>query len=97
MITIQPLASQDAPAVAAMREAASAHKGEILGPEGRPMFDTMLAATPAAEAVRLEPGRAGGISGWWCRWPAYHPAAEALEMAVWPFAARSAQLTGLSP
>ena len=67
MIAIQPLLPQDAPAVAAMRQAASAHKGEILGPQARPMFDAMLAATPAAANVRLEPGIVGGVAGWWAR------------------------------
>ncbi|WP_244540275.1 alpha/beta hydrolase [Kaistia soli] len=50
-----------------MREAASAHKGEPLGPEARPMFDAMFAATPAAADVRVEPATVGGISGFWLR------------------------------
>lgn len=33
MMTIHPLAPEDAPAVAALRQAASVHKGEPLGPE----------------------------------------------------------------
>jgi acetyl esterase/lipase len=48
-----------------MRQAASAHKGEILGPEARPMFDAMLAATPAQPGIRVEPGVVGGIPGFW--------------------------------
>ncbi|SHG12017.1 Acetyl esterase/lipase [Kaistia soli DSM 19436] len=67
MMTIQPLAPEDVSAVAAMREAASAHKGEPLGPEARPMFDAMFAATPAAADVRVEPATVGGISGFWLR------------------------------
>jgi acetyl esterase/lipase len=67
MTIIHPLPPQDAPAVAAMRRAASEHKGEILGPEARPMFDAMLAATPAAANVRLEPGTVGDVAGWWLR------------------------------
>jgi monoterpene epsilon-lactone hydrolase len=67
MMTIQSLAPEDAPAVAAMREAASAHKGEPLGPEARPMFDAMLAATPAAADVRVEAATVGGIAGFWLR------------------------------
>lgn len=66
-MTIQPLAPEDVSAVAAMREAASAHKGEPLGPEARPMFDAMFAATPAAADVRVEPATVGGISGFWLR------------------------------
>ncbi|WP_158813371.1 alpha/beta hydrolase [Methylocapsa sp. S129] len=67
MTIIHPLSSQDAPAVAAMRQAAAAHKGEILGPDARPMFDAMLATTPAADHVRLEPGTVGGVPGFWVR------------------------------
>ncbi len=64
---IHPLSPDDAPAVAAMREAASAHKGEPLGPEARPMFDAMIAATPAAADVRVEAATVGGIAGFWLR------------------------------
>ncbi len=67
MITIQPLLAEDAPAVAAMRQAASAHKGEALGPEARPMFDAMFAATPPAADVRVEATTVGGIAGFWLR------------------------------
>lgn len=66
-MTIQPLSPEDAPAVAAMRQAASAHKGEPLGPEARPMFDAMFAATPAAPDIRVEPATVGGIAGFWLR------------------------------
>lgn len=67
MLTIQPLLAEDVPAMAAMRKAASAHKGEKLGPEARPMFDTMFAATPAAPDVRVEAATVGGIAGLWLR------------------------------
>lgn len=67
IMTIQPLSPEDAPAVAAMREAASVHKGEPLGPEARPMFDAMIAATPAAADVRVEAATVGGIAGFWLR------------------------------
>ena len=67
MKTIQPLTPEDAPAVAAMRQAASAQKGEALGPEARPMFDAMFAATPAAANVRVEAATVGGIAGFWVR------------------------------
>jgi acetyl esterase/lipase len=50
-----------------MRLAASAHKGEPLGPEARPMFDAMFAATPAATEIRVEPATVGGIAGYWLR------------------------------
>lgn len=66
-MTIRPLSPEDAPAVAAMRQGASAHKGEKLGPEARPMFDAMLAATPAAANVQVEAATVGGIAGFWLR------------------------------
>ena len=67
MTIIQPLPPQDALPVAAMRQAALAHKGEKLGPEARPMFDAMFAATPAAAGVRTEPATVGGMPGFWLR------------------------------
>ncbi|MER9648684.1 alpha/beta hydrolase [Mesorhizobium sp. M0199] len=67
MTMIQPLPPEDAPAAAAMRQASSAHKGEKLGPEARPMFDAMFAATPAAADVWLKAATVGGIAGFWIR------------------------------
>jgi acetyl esterase/lipase len=64
---LHPLAAEDAPVVAAMRQATAPHKGEPMGSEARPMFDAMMAAAPAAEGVRFEPGDVGGLPGWWCR------------------------------
>jgi acetyl esterase/lipase len=78
MTTIHSLPPQDAAAVAVMREAASAHKGEALGPEARPMFDAMLAATPAAAGIRVEPATVGGIPGFWLRPDTAPPAARML-------------------
>ncbi|KAA1177170.1 alpha/beta hydrolase [Rhizobium tropici] len=78
MTTIHPLSPQDATAVAAMRQAASAHKGEALGPEARPMFDAMLTATPAAAGIRVEPATVGGIKGFWLRPDTAQPAARML-------------------
>jgi epsilon-lactone hydrolase len=67
MTVLHPLAAEDAPVVAAMRQATAPHKGEAMGPEARPTFDAMMAATPAAASVRFEPGAVGGVAGWWCR------------------------------
>lgn len=78
MTTIQPRAPEDAPAMAEMRLAASAHKGEKLGPEARPMFDAMFATTPAAADVRVEPATVGGIAGFWLRPPNARPGARML-------------------
>jgi monoterpene epsilon-lactone hydrolase len=66
MTTIHPLAPQDTAAVGEMRQAALAHKGESLGPEARPLFDAMLATTPAPADVRVEAATVGGIPGFWC-------------------------------
>ncbi|MEO8686457.1 MAG: alpha/beta hydrolase [Devosia sp.] len=78
MITIHPLLPQDAPAVAAMRQATTAHKGAPMGPEARPMFDGMFAATPAAADVRVEAGTVGGIKGFWLRLAGARPGARVL-------------------
>jgi monoterpene epsilon-lactone hydrolase len=64
---MHPLAVEDAPVMAAMRLATAPHKGEPMGIEARPMFDAMMAATPAAEGVSFESGVVGGVPGWWCR------------------------------
>ena len=47
MTILHPLAAEDAPVVAALRQATAPHKGEPMGVEARPMFDAMMAATPA--------------------------------------------------
>ena len=74
MTDIHPLLPQDAAAVAAMRQAASPHKGEVLGPEARPIFDAMLAATSPAAGIRIEPATVGGIKGFWLRPDTAQPA-----------------------
>ena len=91
MMTIHPLAPEDAPAVAAMRQAASAHKGEPLGPEARPMFDAMFAATPAAADVRVEAATVGGIAGFWLRVPNARPGARILYLHGGGYVLGSAQ------
>jgi epsilon-lactone hydrolase len=67
MTTFHPLSPEDAPVAAAMREAIGGQKGEIRGPEGRPAFDAMMAATPAATGISVEAGIVGGVSGYWSR------------------------------
>ncbi|CDN57922.1 Putative acetyl-hydrolase (plasmid) [Neorhizobium galegae bv. officinalis bv. officinalis str. HAMBI 1141] len=91
MITIQPLLAEDAPAVAAMRQAASAHKGDALGPEARPMFDAMFAATPAAADVRVEAATVGGIAGFWVRPANARPSARILYLHGGGYVLGSAQ------
>jgi acetyl esterase/lipase len=91
MMTIQPLSPEDAPAVAAMRQAASAHKGEPLGPEARPMFDAMFAATPAAADVRVEAATVGGIAGFWLRVSKARPGARILYLHGGGYVLGSAQ------
>jgi monoterpene epsilon-lactone hydrolase len=73
-----PLAPEDAPVVAAMRAAASSHKGEINGPQARIPFDAMIGAAPAAADVKTAPGVVGGVRGWWCRPLAARPNARLL-------------------
>lgn len=36
-------------------------------PQARPIFDALIAQTPAAPGVRYEPATLGGEKGWWCR------------------------------
>lgn len=91
MMTIHPLSPEDAPAVAAMRQAASAHKGEKLGPEARPMFDAMFAATPAAADVRVEAATVGGIAGFWLRPTNARPGARILYLHGGGYVLGSAQ------
>lgn len=77
-MTIQPRLPEDALPVAAMRDAAMAHKGEKLGPEARPMFDTMLSTTHPAPDVRVEPATVGGVAGTWLRLAKPYPTARML-------------------
>ena len=62
MMTIQSLSPEDAPAVAAVRQAASAHKGEKLGPEARPSFSPLWAE--AACRTAATDGASSGERGW---------------------------------
>lgn len=78
MTDIHPLLPQDAAAVAMMRQAASPHKGEVRGPEARPMFDAMLAATSPAAGIGIEPATIGGIKGFWLRPDTAQPGARML-------------------
>jgi len=67
MTTLYPLAAEDRPIVAAMRQATLPHKGQSMGPEARPIFDAMMSATPVARDVTFDAGTVGGVGGWWCR------------------------------
>src|SRR4051812_39860854 len=91
MMTVKLLSPEDASAVAAMRQAASAHKGEPLGPEARPMFDAMFAATPAAADVRVESATVGGIAGFWLRPASARPSVRILYLHGGGYALGSAQ------
>lgn len=91
MTTIQVLSPDDAPAVAAMRQAASAYKGEKLGPEARPVFDAMFALAPAAAEVRVEPATLGGIAGFRLRVPNARPGAHMLYLHGGGYVLGSAQ------
>ncbi|WP_370677350.1 alpha/beta hydrolase [Pleomorphomonas sp. PLEO] len=91
MATIHPLVPEDAAFAAAMRQATSAHKGQPLGPEARPIFDAMMAATPAATGVRIEPATVGGISGFWLRPDKALPTARMLHLHGGGYSLGSAQ------
>ncbi|WP_234709136.1 alpha/beta hydrolase [Rhizobium rhizogenes] len=74
-----------------MRQAASAHKGEALGPEARPMFDAMFAATPGAADVRVEAATVGEIDGFWLRVSNARPGARILYLHGGGYVLGSAQ------
>jgi epsilon-lactone hydrolase len=67
LLTYEPHAAEDERVLAELRAAALPRKGAVLGPEARPFFDAMRAATPVPSEVKIEPEMLGGVSGLWCR------------------------------
>jgi monoterpene epsilon-lactone hydrolase len=57
----------DQAAMQAMRAELRLHPALELGPEARPVFDELIARTPAAQNVSYEAATVGGVPGWWCR------------------------------
>ncbi|NYF80637.1 alpha/beta hydrolase [Granulicella arctica] len=57
----------DQAAMQAMRAELRGHPAMEFGPEARPIFDELMAKTPAAQNVIYEAATVGGIAGWWCK------------------------------
>jgi monoterpene epsilon-lactone hydrolase len=57
----------DQAAMQAMRAELQLHPTLEFGPEARPVFDELIARTPAAQNVSYEAATVGGVPGWWCR------------------------------
>jgi monoterpene epsilon-lactone hydrolase len=57
----------DQAAMQAMRAELRLYPALEFGPEARPVFDELIARTPAALNVSYEAATVGGVPGWWCR------------------------------
>ena len=57
----------DQAAMQTMRAELRLHPALEFGPEARPVFDELIARTPAALNVSYEGATVGGVPGWWCR------------------------------
>ena len=57
----------DQAAMQTMRAELRLHPALEFGPEARPVFDEIVARTPAAQNVNYKAATVGGVSGWWCR------------------------------
>ena len=51
----------------AMRAELRLHPSFEFGPEARPVYDELIAKTPAAQGVTYDAATVGGVIGWWCR------------------------------
>jgi acetyl esterase/lipase len=51
----------------AMRAELRLHPSFEFGPEARPVYDELIAKTPAAQGVTYDAATVGGVTGWWCR------------------------------
>lgn len=57
----------DQTAMQAMRAELRLQPALEFGPEARPVYDELIARTPAAQDVTYEAATVGGVPGWWCR------------------------------
>jgi monoterpene epsilon-lactone hydrolase len=57
----------DRAAMQAMRAELRLHPALEFGPEARPVYDELIARTPAAQGMSYEAATVGGVPGWWCR------------------------------
>lgn len=53
----------------AMRAELRLHPAMEFGPDARPVFDHIIAMTPATPDVIYKAAMVGGVSGWWCSPP----------------------------
>ena len=51
----------------AMRAELRLHPSFEFGPDARPVYDELIAKTPAALGVTYDAATVGGVTGWWCR------------------------------
>jgi acetyl esterase/lipase len=65
-LTYHPEQPRDATTMRAMRAELARHPRLAFGPEIRPVFESLMLATPTAE-VTYEEAEVGGVRGWWCR------------------------------
>jgi epsilon-lactone hydrolase len=59
----------DQAAMHALRAELRLHPPLEFGPEARPVYDELIAKTPAAGNVSCEAANVGGVPGWWCKPP----------------------------
>lgn len=67
------LSAKDGAIVAAIRAQVAPMKGNMVGPEARPIFDQIMQQTPEAAGITYEDGVAGAVPGIWCRPTAARP------------------------
>jgi len=51
----------------AMRAELRLHPSFEFGPDARPVYEELIAKTPAALGVTYDEATVGGVTGWWCR------------------------------
>jgi epsilon-lactone hydrolase len=66
-LSVHPLTSEDAAAMANLRSAVAGMKGKLEGITARAPFDSIIEQVEAPEGVTFEEDAVGGISGWWAK------------------------------
>ena len=66
-IITHPLSPSDAKFMQTVRSMLAGSPQLSFEPASRPAFDAIMGQAPAPEGVRFEPGRVGGVPGWWAR------------------------------
>lgn len=68
MKTIHPCTAGDAAFINGLKQMIASGPALALVPEARDPFDGLVASmTPPADGVQFEPGKVGGVAGWWCK------------------------------